>query len=160
VATYATSANAVSRLAGRTVDGSSKPTLTEVGEWVDEGEALILGALSSGGAATAYTNANGLKILRSWICDYAEGRIRQAWVAAIGGGEDDGIALLERFYTRLDEIANNPSRYESMLAGGGSSESSSRVRSHVINNADGKTIANGDFDPVFEFDNSDPSTEF
>lgn len=151
--TYATATtNVQPRLAGRTLSTGSSPTLAQVDTWVDEGEALVLGTLRAAGISLPVAGAEGGKILTSWICDYAEGHCRQSWVAAIGGGSDDGTDILDRFDKRLEEISANPARFDAMLNGGTASASTTRVRAHVLNNYEGKTITDGDFDPIFEGD--------
>ena len=151
--TYATATtNVQPRVAGRTLGTGSTPTLAQVDTWVDEGEALVTGALQAAQIALPTAGSTGGKILTAWICDYPEAHCRMAWVAAIGGGGEDGAELLERFYSRLDDIANNPGRYAAMLNGGDAADANSRVRSHVINNYESKTVEDGDFEPVFTMD--------
>ena len=160
MATYAAIGNVTARVAGRTIDTGSAPTQVQVEAWIDEGEALVTGELLAAQCALPAASALGGKILTSWVTDYAEAHVRMAWVAAIGGGSDDGKDLLERFNARLDDIANNPARYSAMLNGGAADDSARSMRSHVLDNTDDKTVADGDFDPIFEIDNTDPSSIF
>ena len=160
MATYAAIGNVTARVAGRTIDATSSPTQTQVEAWIDEGEALVTGELLAAQCALPAASALGGKILTSWVADYAEAHVRMAWVAAIGGGSDDGRDLLERFNTRLDDIANNPARYSAMLNGGAADDSARALRSHILDNTDDKNVDDGDFDPIFEIDNTDPSSIF
>lgn len=160
MSTYATvAANLQPRVAGRTLDATSSPTSTQALTWIEEAEAMVVGALTAAQCAIPAAGSSGAKIIASWVCDYAEAHCRMAWVAAIGGGGEDGSKLLEAFDKRLDAIAENPARYDAMLNGGGT-DSSRRVRSHILDNTDGDTVEDGDFGPWFEFDVTDPSSEF
>jgi hypothetical protein len=67
MATYVTIADVNARIAHPGGFGaSSVPTSTEVGLWMDEGEAMVLGVLTSIGASASYS-ASAQLILRSWI---------------------------------------------------------------------------------------------
>ena len=127
---WATYSDVQSRIPGRTIDATTKPSSTEVSAWVDEGEAEIYATLQAAGIdPTACAGAVALKILRSWVCDYAEGHARMAYASAGGDGQnDDGKDILERFYKRLDDILANPSRYGAMLSAGTSPTDTLRVR--------------------------------
>lgn len=150
--TYASTSDITSgRLVGRTIDASSKPTLTQVGQWITEGEAILTGALNAVGITTPITNANGIEIMKQWACDYCEARVRMAWVAAGGDGNTDGELMLKRFDDVINAIQERPSFYESMLRAG-DGDASVRVLGYVLDNDDDKTIADGDFDPAFDED--------
>jgi hypothetical protein len=75
--------------------------------------------------------------------------------AAAGGDPSNnaGSDQLEKFNDRLTEILNNPQRYAMILGGGAGTSASRQLRSHVLDNQDGKTAA--DYEPTFS-----TSTEF
>ena len=148
--TYATYSDVGARTPARTIDATSMPTATQVSAWVDEGEALLGGALSAGQITIPITDASGIKLMRSWTCDYAEAHLRMAWASTANDGNPDGQQLLDRFNATIDDIYSHPSRYQASLWSGASSESTRRVRGYVLDNDDSKSITNGDFAPEFE----------
>lgn len=147
--TYASSSDVSARLAGRTIDASSKPTSTQVEQWITEAEARLTGALRAANVSMPVTDTDGIETLKSWACDYAEGHTRKAWVSADGEGSVEANNLLEAFEKRLVDIKESPSWYEAMLQSG-DGNASVRVRAYVLSNADSKTITDGDFDPEFD----------
>lgn len=148
--TYAQVSDVQARNPYRVIDGSSKPTTTQVDTWILEAEALLHGALNAGQCVTPITGGDGIKLMRSWACDYAEGHVRQAYAAAGGdGNNDDGKDLLERFDARLQDILDNPARYSSMLNGGSAASGTSHFRSHITDDVDGRTRDDDGFQPAF-----------
>jgi len=149
--TYVSTAQVGARLPYRTIDGSSSPSSTQVGEWIDEAEAILHGALNAIEVSTPITGTDGTKIMRSWVLDYSVGRTREALAAAGGDhGNDAGREEIERFNTQIEEILNNSMRYSAMLQAGSGDASARQIRSYVLDNADSKTISDGDFSPTFE----------
>ena len=147
---YVTTANVQARLPGRTLSASSKPTLTQVGEWVEEGAALLDGALLAASLDAPYTAARALLILRSWSLLYSEGHTRMAFASAGGDGtNDDGKDMVEQFRDLLVWIRENGPTVGGMLASGDAPEASRRVRGYVIDNSDDVNITDGDFAPQF-----------
>jgi len=150
--TYASTSDLQPRLAGRTIGASTKPTTTEVGVWITDAEAQLTGVLNAIGVGTPVTDSNGIAILKSWACDYAEGRVRRAWNAEEAGAEsDDGKALIDGFEARLKDMITNPGFYAAML-NAGDGAASSRVQAYVLSNDDDKTIEDGDFGPLVDSD--------
>ena len=115
---------------------------------------MIEGALVSGGGSMPDAGTNGADIIEVWIVNYAEGRTRMAYAAAGGdGGNDDGKDLIEDFDELIEKILDKPNRYDDMLNGSASDTATPvQVRGYVLSNADDKTIADGDFDPIFTRD--------
>jgi len=149
--TYVSTAQVGARLPYRTIDGSSSPSSTQVGEWIDEAEAILHGALNAIEVSTPITGTDGTKIMRSWVLDYSVGRTREALAAAGGDhGNDAGREEIERFNTRIEDILDNSMRYSAMLQAGSGDASARQIRSYVLDNADSKTISDGDFSPTFE----------
>ena len=149
--TYVSTAQVGARLPYRTIDGSSSPSSTQVGEWIDEAEAILHGALNAIEVSTPITGTDGTKIMRSWVLDYSVGRTREALAAAGGDGDNDaGRDEIERFNNQVEEILNNSMRYSAMLQAGSGDASARQIRSYVLDNADSKTISDGDFSPTFE----------
>lgn len=151
MATYATYADVQARMSYWTISASSDPSTTEIEAWLVEAESLVFGALQAGGNPGSYSSTAAVASLCSWICDYAEGRARQSHANARGDGlnVDDGKDLLAKFDRLIDDILARPSLYGSRLAAGDAPATSRRLMSYVTNNADNKTVAAGDFAPVF-----------
>jgi hypothetical protein len=151
MATYVTLADLNARLPYSTFGASTDPNTTEIGYWLDEGEALVLGALLSGGNPGTYSDAQALLILRAWIMDYVEARTRRAYAeSAVAESVDDGERILQRFYDRLDWIENNPGMAGAMLGAGSAAVATLRMRSYQTHNSDDRSVDNGDFDPLFK----------
>jgi len=151
--TYVSTAQVSARLPYRTIDGSSSPTSTQVSEWIDEAEALLHGALNAAEVTTPITGTDGVKIMRSWVLDYAVGRTRIAFASAGGdGGNDAGIEDVDRFNERVTDILNYPMRYSAMLNAGSGSSSSRQIRGVQTDNDDDLSVSNGDFAPTFSRD--------
>jgi hypothetical protein len=146
---YATYSDVQARVAGRDIGASTKPTSSQVTQWITEAEAMLTGALNAVNVSTPITNTNGVEILKSWACDFAEGHIRLAWLADTGGVSDEAQRLVDTFHGRLQDIIDKPSFYEGML-NGGSVSAAERVRAYVLSNSDDKSIADGDFDPLVD----------
>lgn len=148
--TYASTSDIAARLPYRTIDSNSKPTSTQVGQWITEAEAMLTAALDTCQITTPVTNSNGIELLKSWACDYAEGRTRMAYANSGGdGGNDDGKDLIENFKELIDKILDNPTMYSAMFNAGDAEASSRRVRGYVLDNDDSVSISNGDFEPTF-----------
>lgn len=137
-----------------TISVSSSPSTTQVEKWLTAAEARIIGALQSGGNASSYSSAAAIAMITEWATDYAEGQTRNSHANAHGDGlnHDDGKDLLAKFDRLIEDILSHPSLYGSMLGAGDAPATSRRLMSYVTNNADGKTVEAGDFDPVFTKD--------
>jgi hypothetical protein len=149
---YATVSAIQARLPGRTLTTTSKPTTTQMVDWVSEGDALLDSALASVGITVPVTEpARALLVLRSWSLLYSEGHTRRALASAGGDSDnDDGKDLLEQFSELLAWIRANPADVGALLSESGeAADSARRVRGYVIDNDDNLTIENGDFAPVF-----------
>ena len=115
---YATTSDVQARFTAFTLSTGTKPTLAQVAQWLVEADAMLNGALSEAGLTSPNTNANGLEILKSLACDYAEGHLRVAMAAAGGDGtNDDGQRMLDHFYEWLKGITEG--KYNGMMQGGG-----------------------------------------
>src|SRR3990167_10063565 len=141
--TYAATSDIQARLPGFTLSTSTKPSSTQVSQWITEAEAELEGAMLAGGLTVPNTNTRGIEILKSWASDYAEGHARQALAAAGGdGGNDDGKDLTQRFEDRIQDILSNAARYGQMLEGGSAPDGSRIVRTYHLNNQDSKDVDN------------------
>ena len=148
--TWAAYTDVAARIPYRTIGTSSKPTSTQVEAYITQAEHALEGALLAGGCTLPGGSDDGADVMAMWVLDYAEGMTRQAYAAAGGdGGNDDGQDLIDRFLGLLDKIRENPSWYDALLNGGDSGDSARRCLGYVLDNADEKTIADGDFDPTF-----------
>lgn len=141
--TYASVSDVSGRLPGNTFDATSQPSTSQVSSWIDEAEAEIEGELASAGITTPVTAAAGIKVLRSWVADYAEGLTRRARAYA-AGVVGDGDEQLRRYEAHLQRIRNEPNRVAAMLAGGSAATTGVRPRSWWTD-----TSAGGDDAPVF-----------
>lgn len=148
--TYATTAHVESRTPGRTLNATSKPTTVEVDIWIDEAEAELTATLKAAQCTTPITDPDGVEIMRKWVCWYAVGMTKKAWAGSAADGNEDGEIEITRFEALIVSISNDHAYYCALLGGSGSGHR--HVRSHVLDNSDSKTIADGDFDPVFEMD--------
>jgi hypothetical protein len=148
---YATTDHVQAALPGRTISASSKPTLAQVTAWIEEGDARLNAVLARAGVETPVEDAQALVILRSWTMLYAEGRTRMAFASGGGDGtNDDGKDLIAKFDELLQWIRENPTAAAAELSETGSApDTSRRMRSHVLDNAHGLSVDNGDFDPKF-----------
>ncbi|MEK0431095.1 MAG: hypothetical protein RL139_899 [Gemmatimonadota bacterium] len=155
-ATYATTSDVQARIPYRTISTTSKPTTAQVQDWLDSGQSMLDGALLAAELPAPYTSDHAKAILKMHLVSYVEGRVRQAYASAGGdGNNDDGRDLIEAFEGGpnrpglIEKIAANPVLYGSMLAAGSSPDSARRLSGHVLDNADGLTISEGDFAPTF-----------
>jgi len=148
--TYVSTSQVAARLPYRTIDSNSKPSSTQVSEWIDEAEALVHGALNAIEVPTPITGTDGIKIIRSIVLDYAVGQTRMAYAAAGGDSDNDaGVDEIERFNERVNDMFAHPTRYASMLHGGSASSSQRQLRGYQVDNDDNKSVDNGDFTPSF-----------
>lgn len=139
--TYVSTSHLEARIPYRTVSGSTSPSTTQVDYWIDEAEALIHGALSAVGLDGPFSDADQVKILRSWCLDYVEGRFRMAYAAAGGDGRnDDGKDLVERFEDRLSWIRSNGSSAQAMLSIEAGSSDVATPRSFWTNRTAGQNL--------------------
>lgn len=149
--TYVADASEVQPRAGnRAITSTSKPSTSEVGDWIDEAEAELEGALAAAGIPTSYAaGARGFKILRAWIGSYVAGLVRVSWAASAGdGGNEDGRREITEWKDRLRDIAADPSRFSAMLSSAGSSASNTvGLASHVTDSSLG--LSASDYAPVF-----------
>lgn len=151
---YVSVAQVEARIPYLTITGSTKPSDKHVGEWIEEAEALLNAALSGGaGITTPVTSTDAITLMRMWVLDYAVGHTLEARAnTGADGSNDDGVSHLERFFAREADMHKDPGKYAQLLAGGTGPASSRRVRSHVTDNADGKSTGAGDFAPKFTRD--------
>jgi hypothetical protein len=159
VGTYAATADVQRRNPYRVIGVSTSPSSTDVDEFISEAEASLHGALAAAQIPTPITDANGSRLLKAWVLNYAEGRVRMAYAAAGGdGANSDGRDLVDGFWARVNDIIDNPTRYASMLFSGSAPSGTRRVRCYQLDNQDSKSIGNDDFAPVFT--KADPETQF
>ena len=148
--TYVSTAQVAARLPYRTIDGSSKPSSSQVSEWIDEAEALIHAALNAIEVTTPITGTDGVKVLRSIVLNYAVGHTRLAYAAAGGDADNDaGADEVERFNDQVSDFFANPTRWASMLNAGSASSNQRHLRGYTVDNDDNKSVDNGDFSPSF-----------
>jgi hypothetical protein len=143
---YAVLNDVQARIPARTLSATSKPSATNVEDWIAEADAMLCGSLAAGDIPLPDAGTAGATIMRAWECDYAEGRARMAYASAGGdGSNNDGKDLVESFKTLTVNIRRHPSDYGAMLAGGDAPEGSTKCRG---SNAD--TSADDYIAPEFE----------
>lgn len=148
--TYATTSDLQARLAGRTFSASSKPTLTQIGDWITTGESMISAALKSAQVSTPVTDSDGIQLVKSLVLDYVEGRTR---IAVASGAVDEqdaiGLQMVKDFSALCLTIGQGEGAalWAQMMGQGGQGSGSCAVRSHVLANDDDE-----DFEPTFEAD--------
>lgn len=136
------------QVAGRTISASTSPSTSEVEQWLAEAELALVGALGGAGVSVPEASDDGANLIRAWASEYPLGKVKIAWLDQL----DEGRELVSRFWERLSDIRANPSFYDAMLSGGSAGDSSRQCRGYVLDNKDGKSIGNGDFDPIFDED--------
>lgn len=136
------------RVAGRPLGASTEPTEDEASQWLKEAEVALIGALRGAGVSLPDVGDDGAELIKAWVADYPVGNLKIAWIDEA----DEGREMVNRFWERLNEIPGKSGFYDAMLNGGSTGSSSLMTRGYVRNNDDGKSIADGDFDPMFDRD--------
>lgn len=150
---YATLDDVRSRVGGRLIDATTVPSTADVSSMLDEAEAELMATLLGAGLDSAQLSNSGSRVVRHWVANYVSGWFRVSYAAAAGDGDnEDGERQLDDWRQRLTDIMKNPAFYAAMLGGGSTPSASIDARSYVTDNADGKTVAGGDFAPVITRD--------
>lgn len=146
--TFAKLADLQARLPSRKITEKSAPSSVDCENWIQEAEVLLTSALTASGVKSILPTDSTAPIVRSWVCDYAESRIRSAWSAA--GGEESvvGKDLLDKFNARLDDIVNNGTRYTLFFGAASESATVSKIRSNATDTDPSVKM----HDPKFEID--------
>ena len=142
---YAKVTDVQSRLPYRTIDQESAPSLADVQNWIDEAEQQLNAIMLAAGLPAPYTTDPARIILRAWVADYCEGRLKSAWAASGGEESDSGETLLEKFNDRLEDIANRSPKYAALFGVPEGSASTVKLRSNVTDTSGEVTNR----DPVF-----------
>jgi hypothetical protein len=143
---YASTSDVQARVPHPTLTTTTKPSTTQVAQWLVEADAMLNGAAATAGLTTPVTG-DGAEILKSWASDYGEGHVRTALAAAGNDGTNDsGKDLLEQFRKNLESLRLG--EFNQMLASGAAS-GSARVRSYPLNNQDGVTVESDGIVPEF-----------
>ncbi len=149
--TYAANTDIQTRMPAHPWSGSSKPSTTDLTNWITLTEGQLTAALKAGGISTPITDADGIQLAKAIICEVVEGLARLALNSAVDASDAQiGNQRVKDFNELLKSVAAGGSSIWAAMLGGTSRQCG--VRGHVINNADGETIADGDFDPEFERD--------
>lgn len=135
--TYATSSDLVPRIGGRPLTSTSKPSTTQVDDWITEAESQLTAALTAAGIGVPAALTDGGNHLKVWTIDFAEGHFRMSHAAAGGDGDnDDGQKLLDKFEERIQDIRTDSSWYDALLNGGASSATSQVARGSTDRDAE------------------------
>jgi len=151
VGDYVSTSDIQARLPGVTFTEETKPSTTSIGTWITMAEGMLTAALKASGTTTPITDVSGIQIAKALVSDYVEGRVR---IALDSSSSDDangiGPQMVKDFRDLIEQIANGTGAaiWGAMMSGG-SPSAKVAIRGHVINNPDGETIADGDFDPEF-----------
>ncbi len=124
-------------------DGTTIPTVTQVDQWLDEAEDEIEGVLAAEGITVPATTA-ATNILGKYTAEYAVGQIKNLIDTAGGGEGAAGASNLETYEQMLVSLQVRPDYWKKKLGVGGTS--ATFARGNVLNNPDGLTIENGDFE--------------
>lgn len=139
-------------IGARPLGPASVPSEEDVERWLEEHEAELNELLLACGISTDFSK-NGKVLVAKWIARAVAGLVRMAHAAGGGDGQnEDGQKWVDEWNDRLVKIQNDATLFGQMLVGASSSsstDSASKLRSHVTNHPDGKTVANGDFAPRF-----------
>lgn len=153
-ATYASLSHVEARVGGRGFQvpftSSTKPTDTQVQAWLDDAQEMLDTALAGAGLPAPYSATGPVARLREVIVSYVEGLVRAHHAAAGGDGtNDDGQPLITEFKFVLDDILANPGKWQ-MALGGNVGPNTRGPSSYQYRNNDSRSIAGGDFAPVFK----------
>jgi hypothetical protein len=132
-----------------TIGASTSPSTTQVNAWIDEAEAKINNTLKAGGMTTPISNAEGVEQLKALSVDYAEARLRMTLSPPGTEGHEQGRALLADFNAILTDMRSQPADWSAMLSGGTAAEGSRRIRSHILDDVDGRASDDDDFEATF-----------
>lgn len=142
--TWSSVSDVSARVSYATINGTSKPTDTQVSGWIDYAEAIMRAVLAAQGLSTTYAVlSDAALILGKWATDYAEGQTRKVWAE-----HKEGDALIDAFEEFVEKMRTRTIQIGSELAAGDVAETARGVRSYVTDNEDGLSIGNGDFDPL------------
>lgn len=126
-------------------------TTAIITQWITEAEARLDNALSAQ-KITAPTDGNGNEILKNVSAEYVAGLVKQAYASTAGDGtNDDGRLQIDEFREVLADIRINAEQWNREL-NGATTTNAKQVRGYVLDNADSKTISDGDFTPTFTRD--------
>ncbi|MBL95040.1 MAG: hypothetical protein CMF70_07015 [Magnetovibrio sp.] len=122
-------ADVQSRTPYREITAESSPSIEDVRVWLAEAETLLNATLQAAGVTPPAEASVYAPIIRSWICDLVEGRLREAWSSS--GGEDSVVAAaaVDRFTQRLEDITNRPAKYYQLFGNNAEQADSVRLRS-------------------------------
>lgn len=153
---YAATSDIKAKLPNRTIDGSSKPTATEVDQWITEVEAEINSELLAAGVTNGSkvtSPARAVELLKRYTAFGVTAQIKKAYVAGHDLDDPDvGDADLEQYRNFIERIRTNPHWVAASLGITLGGTSGGRIRSYATDNDDDKSIGAGDFDPSFTRD--------
>ena len=152
-AVYAQVKDVEARLSSFPLEGgkftkNTEPTVDHVARWLCEYEAKLNACLYGVGLPAPYSSKHALYVLGVIVATAVEGRVRQVYAAARGGGDDDGQEQLQAFKDACKDIRENQSYWADAL-GEGTQVADRNADGYVLNNNDGKSIGAGDFAPTF-----------
>lgn len=133
MSTYADVDDVRGRIGGRAITTTSNPTTAQVGDWLDEAEAELLGAMAAVGIPTSYaSDTTGFLTLRGWVARYVSGLVRKAHAAASGDGDnDDGVDDINWWVEKLEKIKADPDGTSSALGNGSTATETIGIGSHA-----------------------------
>jgi hypothetical protein len=146
---YAQVADVTRRIPYLPISSVSKPSSSDIEEWIDEAEAQLEGAALGVGITPASLTTRGKRLFRTWATNYAEGMVRQSNASSGGDGDnDDGTEKLLGFRETLIRFSEDPGGMDAMLTDGSPVDDTRRVRSYVTDNSDGVTRSSSGIVPT------------
>lgn len=149
--TYGSAAGVAARLGNRPLTATSAPSTTDAGNWLDEAEAELFGAIQQGGGPASYTSGSrGALIIRQWVERYVAGLVRETHAAAGGdGSNEDGAELREAWAALLLRLRTNAENVLAMLeSDGGLPTEAIGIGSHTTDGSLALTAT--DYGPTFK----------
>lgn len=130
---WGTRADALARLPGYTVSGSTAPSVTDVDAWIAEAEALLTTELQALGAATTYDSGSAAEAKLAWLAEtYAVGMFKRAFASAGASAEvDAGQAEFDVFWGEVRDWRSNPTWAGASLGAGSRASDASLLTSHT-----------------------------
>lgn len=151
---YSTTADVEARLSGRDITADSSPNVTEVTAWISEAEARLNNELAAAGFVVPVTDANGILVVKDVVVSRVAARVSRAY-ATIDATADitEAKDLIKEWDDFLAEVRSSPARIATLIGQPfGSAADRGNLRTYTRDNSTGKSVGNGDFDPIFRKD--------
>lgn len=150
---YAAVGDVEARLSGRTFSATGDPTIAEVTAWITQAEARLNKELEAVGFTTV-TDADGILIVKDVVTSRVAARAIKAFAAGTNfDTEKQEADLMKEWDDFLADIRSAPGRIGTLIGQAfGSAADRGNLRAYTRDNSKGKSVGNGDYDPVFSKD--------